>query len=465
MKVLIVSEFITPVRAIASIRWTKIGKYLSKNKGLEIDVLTNTKQYSNQWKASCYQYDQSLVNDLRYFGCIYEIPEGLRVKCINALYKVIGDILNSGVSGSHGAVSQKSCREDSSNDRASDYGISLGKKIYNAVYRATLSSKGKSYCACIKKLNVDWTQYDVVISSFGPKWVHRAARTLKQTYPNLMWVADYRDSAMYADDVAPCDALDYAKNNTKEANAIITVSSGTINALQLPPGQKKIIVTNGYDPEELVSRKRMLSKKFKIVYTGTLYNKDEAMSDTTPLFNALNQLVDGGIIDSSDIEFSYAGASGDEFEKQAGLYPMVPIKNYGLLTRSEALDLQNEASLLTLCTWNTKKMQGIITGKVYEYFSSQVPIVCLCAGDVPGSASREMIEKSNTGFCYEEACDAEDYGKLVSFVAEKYTEWKTGGMTTCDSNWDYINSFGYDHLADEVYELITDLQNEEDVLS
>lgn len=454
MKVLIISEFIAPVRAVASIRWTKLGKYLHQAYGIEIEILTNKKRYCDEIRPAYYQYDPSALRDLQAFR-VHEIPETIIVRIINAIFYGVSKVI----------ISQK--REPKTTPVLSNQQneVSFFQKIYRAVYARLFTAKGLSLVARAMRMEIDWSQYDVIVSSFEPRWVHEVAGGIKKRFPDLIWIADYRDSAIYAGGVLANEANTFAAKYTSSADMITAVSQGTIEALNVPDDQNRVVVTNGYDPEELTSRERMPFQKFVLAYTGTLYNQGEAISDLKPLLRALSELIDEGRVCADHIELSYAGVSEEEFVKQVSAFPRVPWKSYGLLSRDEALKLQNRASLLLLCTWNTKRVSGIITGKVYEYFSSKVPIVCLCAGEVPYSASREMIEKSNTGFCYEEACDVVDYKNLVSFLYNKYTEWKTGGMTTCGSNWDYINSFGYDHLAEKVYELINDLKNKEDVPS
>ena len=48
MKVLLIAEYIAPVNAIASIRWTKISKYLVLHHQASIDLLTNEKNFSGK---------------------------------------------------------------------------------------------------------------------------------------------------------------------------------------------------------------------------------------------------------------------------------------------------------------------------------------------------------------------------------------------------------------------------------
>ena len=64
MKILIVSEYIAPLQAIASIRWTKIAKYLKiSHSNIHITVLTNEKIFdgNNQRK------DLILEKDMCFF--------------------------------------------------------------------------------------------------------------------------------------------------------------------------------------------------------------------------------------------------------------------------------------------------------------------------------------------------------------------------------------------------------------
>lgn len=47
-KILIICEYIAPVQAIASVRWTKIAKYIKRCHEVEISILTNKKNYDDK---------------------------------------------------------------------------------------------------------------------------------------------------------------------------------------------------------------------------------------------------------------------------------------------------------------------------------------------------------------------------------------------------------------------------------
>ena len=86
------------------------------------------------------------------------------------------------------------------------------------------------------------------------------------------------------------------------------------------------------------------------------------------------------------------------------------------------MEMQSTASLLIFSNWNTSLQKGGITGKLFEYLTSGVPIVGVSSGDSPNSEAKKIIEKSGAGFCYEEASDLMDYPRLIDFVRESYTQ-------------------------------------------
>ena len=94
--------------------------------------------------------------------------------------------------------------------------------------------------------------------------------------------------------------------------------------------------------------------------------------------------------------------------------------------------------------------KGGITGKLFEYLTSGVPIVGVSSGDSPNSEAKKIIEKSGAGFCYEEASDLMDYPRLIDFVRESYTQWKNRGLTSCRVDSSYVSKFSYPVIANQV---------------
>lgn len=65
---LLIAEYIAPVNAIASIRWTKISKYLVLHHQASIDLLTNEKNFSGKKLLSeNYSVDPTLMQECLIF--------------------------------------------------------------------------------------------------------------------------------------------------------------------------------------------------------------------------------------------------------------------------------------------------------------------------------------------------------------------------------------------------------------
>ncbi len=85
-KILIISEFIAPFQAIASIRWTKIAKYLKKNHDAHISVVTIDKRYKGiSLHLTQTRIDKLLKKDLIYFNNYWLVPGG---KALGSYFKV-----------------------------------------------------------------------------------------------------------------------------------------------------------------------------------------------------------------------------------------------------------------------------------------------------------------------------------------------------------------------------------------
>lgn len=448
MKALIITEFIAPVHAVASIRWTKLGKYLSKDLGYSVDILTNRKSFQpSSITLPSYKQDQTLVEDLQFFENIYEAPDSLLTKCVNSLFNLL--------------KKSKHHRSSSSTTEATAASLTTPKQnkdgsLLRSLWDIYMVLKDHGRPRKMSNMNIDWGDYDVIISSYGPKWVHLAAERIKHANPSLIWIADYRDPLVFSEHTDTKANRLFPAHHTNDAT-LITFISPFFEDLMLPEEQARLFLPNGYDDEATTQQNRAATDRFYISITGSLYDDGTNASDLRPLFNILSNLILEGQIDAKDIEVRHCGNRSDIFLAQAAEFPQVPTLECGLISRASALEMQSSSSLLVLPVWNTQLSKGVISGRIYEYFASNTPIIGLCSGDLEGSSLKEMIEKSRTGFCYEEACRLRDADLLRQFVLEKYQEWRRSGMTNRDTDWAYVKSYSYSSLAKKLDKAITQL--------
>ncbi len=452
MKVLLITEYVAPTLSPASIRWSKLVKYLARDYGHEFVLLTNKKRFKGlrPWNQA-YRYDATLANDLQFFQRIIEADDSVSERFWHVV-RNLGRTVRKWQRGlGRGVVIQKTTATPSEAMPKP----SLVRRIGFGVQSRIEESRYRS----VRKQAPNWRDYDAVISTYNPSWTHRIAAEGKAANPELVWIADYRDAPVYSIETATPENYGFARRFTGAADCVISVSRGCIENLCLPEGQRWEVVTNGFDEEDAKEFVRERDVRFVIAYTGSLYNVPGAVRDMTPLFDALGSLVASGSIPADELVVEYAGPSAEVFEVFSREHPEVPVISHGLVSRQEALNMQMRASLLVLCSWNTRLSQGIVTGKVFEYLASRVPIVGLVSGDLPGSAIKEILQRSAAGYCYEQAHAEGDLEDLKAYLLEKYLQWKREGLTSYTPDEDYISRFTHKSLAAQVDRLLRMREN------
>ena len=441
--VLIICEHIAPAQGMASIRWTKLAKYLSMTGRYRIFVLTNEKDHDgDRQPANHYPRDPLLQSDMRCFDQYHAVPETRALRWYYAMKQRVmgGTNVQPGVqrstSGSNGLL----------------------RRIRHAVLESSHDAKDRLQRKAVERYidrHPELRQVDVVISSFGPAWPHLVGRRMKQMNPRLIWIADYRDPCytQLTPTILRRRRKRFAAIQTGEANRITAVSAEMLPLLHLSQRQQAVAVPNGFDPSEAEAPKPPPS--FSLLYTGTLYTDGAHFSDLSPAFSALKALIDEGCIRKEDISLQYAGNKGDLFMAQASAHGLAEcVRDFGFLPRDAAMSLRREAAILLMATWNTQVEQGVVTGKTYEYMLSHKPILAVCSGDRPGSKLKEIITRGELGFCYEEPTAAQDTPALKEWLGRMYASWKENGSAAFSPNEEYVRQFGYDRIAGQVDRII-----------
>lgn len=475
-RILVISEYIAPVNAVAAIRWTKLIKYLAKNHGYSVDVLTNEKDFTQRsvFKKH-YPFDVTLCDDAESVQNTYIIPTTVKLAILYGFYNFLSSIkkvqkivkakmpawyrqskqirsspdLRLGQSTSQTLQTEKIVGKQSNKI---SYSVRL-QRWFERVFQQGLLKSGIS-------MELDYSCYDVIISSYGPLWTHLLAHAIKLQNPGIVWIPDFRDQLRDSETLTYHDCEGKLHSLLSDAAMVCATGTDILVSLHLIPTQKYVCIPNGFDPSDIDHCSRTNSPYFEICYTGTLYDNGEAYSDITPLLDVLEELISQGIVNPENLRVVYAGNCSDKFLKQMASYGEIPFEDKGFVSRTQALSLQAHASLLVLLAWNTHRSQGIATAKIYEYFFSGVPVVGICTGDKSGSLVKDMLKKAAVGVCYEQACANQDRAALVEFVAEKYHQWQKTRLTKNLSNESYISSFKYSNLAKNFNEVIENLIRE-----
>lgn len=424
MKILVISEYIVPYQSVASIRWTKIIKYLKmKNQIEQIDVVTLKKEWENPRKNTYWVREDALLKkDAEWIDRYYAVPSSF------------GSTASS-ISGWIKAEAKKNI----TNERLRKYcsrviDLYRQKRIEKIVFQFIQ-----------KKIQVEL--YDFVITSYGPDWTVYVGSKLKQVYPDIYWIADFRDQWYREWDIRNYNRL------KKKAQKTIMLADCLFRVnpyLELfeNPKQPVFTITNGFDPQEAVQPESC--DLFRILYTGTIYSTD----DFDALFRCIRELLQNKEIDRNNVVIEYAGANLPLFYSYVQRYQMEDrFVNYGFISRQQSLQLQSRASILVMAGWNSKKEEIVWSGKMYEYMMARKPIVYLMAGDKQQCEAADQIHRLG-GVCYQSICSEMSYIPLKQYILEKYKEWNQNGKVMISREEEYVNEFSYPNIAEKVYEIL-----------
>ncbi|MBA3664644.1 MAG: glycosyltransferase [Bacteroidetes bacterium] len=245
-----------------------------------------------------------------------------------------------------------------------------------------------------------------IISSGPPHTMHMIGLGVKQRVPDIKWIADFRDPWTNIDFYEKlmlskkADAKHHEMEMSVLQNAGIVLSVGKtmseeFKAMYTNAGgkspEKFRVITNGFDEADLKQGTVIKDTKFSIAHIGTL------VKDRNPevLWQVLSKLVKTNSEFEKELEIKLVGKL-DFFVKQRidffGLTKYINKIEY--MPHSEVIEEQQRSRVLLLLVNNTKNAKGILTGKVFEYMASNVPILAI--GPTDGDLA-EIISEAGCG--------------------------------------------------------------------
>lgn len=249
-----------------------------------------------------------------------------------------------------------------------------------------------------------------VITTSPPHSTQLIGLKLKKKFPSIKWTADLRDpwtdiyyyKQFYPTILSKAIDLRFEKDVLKNADKIFTVgpSLKTLLSSKIKGSEDKIeVITNGFDESDFKGISRQMPSRFTITYVGTL-------SDIYPVEGLIPA------VRSLDLVLRFVGTISAKTRKM--LEDNIPADSLEILpyvTHDESIKFIMNSSLLLLIIPLHQSNKSIITGKLFEYLATGLPILCL--GPVDGDAA-QIIKKCRAGktFVYY------DIEKISSFLTE-----------------------------------------------
>ncbi len=238
----------------------------------------------------------------------------------------------------------------------------------------------------------------------------------------LNWIADLRDPwtdiyyypLMYHTLWARNRDKKWEQRVLQNADKVVVVSDAIKNLYLAKAGTgtegKFHVIPNGFDEADFIGAQPKKNRVFTITYTGTI-------AENYHIETFLEVL---GEFSPEKFRLRFVGRVAEKYKILAGRSGwgdnvlFIPHVRHG-----RAVEYMVSSDLLLLAIPDVPDNEGILTGKLFEYLASGVPI--LGVGPVNGDAAG-IVRNCNAGQMF----DYGDAAGMKSFLSEKFHEFDTG---------------------------------------
>lgn len=367
--ILIISYVFPPFPGIGSRRWAKFAKYLSRS-GYQIHVISCENYFTNesQWTKDTLNENINVYN------------------------------LSPGISR-HLNNTPKSLKE---------------KLLYrSSLFISRMLSKGNPYDRALfwnKKLpeltrQIIQTHPEIknIIVSGAPFNNLVYIGKLKEEYPNINFIADFRDPWTSNKTAFGFDSLGKQRQQYEIQNEqlvlntydyIITVADELTNELKQKPRNSSnqfLTIPNGFDKEDFsVTQSTVKKDKLKFIFTGTFYNK--ATHHFESLIDALNNIQNTNPKIYQNIEFHFYGTQPPSIKELAKRSSITNIHFHQPLSLNKMYEAIQAAGICML--FLSDDINYSFSTKFCEYISQKKKIA-LFSIDGP---TANFIASNNIGY-------------------------------------------------------------------
>ncbi len=283
---------------------------------------------------------------------------------------------------------------------------------------------------------------DVIVSSGPPHSMHLIALGLKKEFPQLKWLADFRDPWTEIDfyeelmlsksSDAKHKRLEFEVLNT--ANAVVSVGKGMNESFKkiLGKQQEKFhVITNGFDEDDIYKGILEKDKKFSIAHIGTLVKS----RNPETLWKVLKQLVNENESFKKDLEIKLVGKVDFFVKEQLEKYGLSSfLHKIDYLPHSEVIKEQQKTKVLLLLVNQTKNAKAIVTGKIFEYLAAEVPVLAIGPtdgdlADILKATGSGLISDFNDENQLKENILALYHKKVITFDKNKIARYSRRELT------------------------------------
>jgi hypothetical protein len=292
---------------------------------------------------------------------------------------------------------------------------------------------------------------DVVVTSGPPHSLHMIGLGLKEKFPNLKWIADFRDpwtEISYYKHLKLTKSSDRKHRQLESAvfkNANITLATSYTDADNFrKAGANAVCITNGFDESDASAPRSITedkSKSFTLSYIGVL----EQLRNPENLWKVLDELIKENKEFADAFTLKFAGRVDDKILHSIENSTLKDhILNLGYIPHDKAVEEMANSSLLLITNFPNESSKGIIPGKIFEYLATGKQIISF--GPDEADVSRILSETgAGKHFSYENSQTVKE------FILSKFELWKHGNLFENTQN---IEQFSRKNLTEKLSEIL-----------
>lgn len=269
--------------------------------------------------------------------------------------------------------------------------------------------------------------WNAVLTSSPPVTTNIAAALAHRRVP---WIADFRD--LWAENDSSEHSWLQAMLDGPIERACVSQATALTAASELSaarfrrryPGTPCFGVPNGFDEEEWQSIEFGTERACTLLYAGSLYR---GKRDPSMLFAALRKIIDEGLAEPSELSVDFYSDNEAWLHELVGQFNLADVARvHGFVERSQVLAAQRRADRLIVLSWDSPTAEGVVAGKLFEYFGARRPVMAL--GGPASSAVENLLKETGAGV----RCRTIEETKAV--VMEALAEHRSGSRRVVSEN-------------------------------
>ena len=267
---------------------------------------------------------------------------------------------------------------------------------------------------------------ETIITTGPPHSLHLIGLELKARFPNLRWMADFRDpwsewglwDTLMVSSSARALHRKLEQRVLNAADEIITITPFYVKRFEMLSRRTVRLLTNGFDDEDFRGIEYVKSDYFMLRHVGIVNEK----CDPRPFMLALKSEMSEDSAFASDVRVEFVGEVHADFQQFVSSEDALGLVTTfcGNIPHKELIRLYGSSSLLLLILTGYKDGEGFLPGKLFEYIATRVPVLGVGPGE--GDAAT-LLRDTGAG----QMAESTDHEGIRRLLREAYSNWRSRG--------------------------------------